>query len=196
MLIGYGTVSAGSTDWDFDCADDQDVKPASFDTCVETNRRGFHFDVSERRRATGPNAGQSDSRYAPMATGEEITNGYHRRQTYPRKNAAYRLTSLFSTRTAILSPGYRLDSEVSIDGARLPLHQRGRRKSPPSGMYLSLRLDRRRNERRHTICRHCQTSSSRKKRPSGAFACARSVNDLAYPTVSGRSLMSPAGGGD
>lgn len=35
MLIGYGTVSAGSTDWDFDCAEDQDVSSGTFDTCVE-----------------------------------------------------------------------------------------------------------------------------------------------------------------
>ena len=72
-----------------------------------------------------------------MATGEEITNGYHRRQTYPRKNAAYRLTfPIFDADGDLVTGATGPDSEVPIDGARLPIAPTRRRKSPPrSGMY-------------------------------------------------------------
>ena len=57
MLIGYGTVSAGQQIGILIAPMIRTLAPARSHV-RRTNRRGFHFDVSERRRATAQMRGQ------------------------------------------------------------------------------------------------------------------------------------------
>ena len=113
----------------------------------------------------------------------------------PVKNAAYRLTfPIFDADGDLVTGATGLDSEVSIDGGTFAdCTNEATEIATSSGMYyLDLTAAEMNGD---TIAVIVKTSSSgAKTTPIVLYTAARSVNDLAYPTVSGRSLDVSAGG--
>lgn len=113
----------------------------------------------------------------------------------PVKNAAYRLTfPIFDADGDLVTGATGLDSEVSIDGGTFTdCTNEATEIATSSGMYyLDLTAAEMNGD---TIAVIVKTSSSgAKTTPLVLYTAARSVNDLAYPTVSGRSLDVSAGG--
>lgn len=113
----------------------------------------------------------------------------------PVKNAAYRVTfPIFDADGDLVTGATGLDSEVSIDGGTFAdCTNEATEIATSSGMYyLDLTAAEMNGD---TIAVIVKTSSSgAKTTPIVLYTAARSVNDLAYPTTTGRSIDVSAGG--
>src|SRR3972149_617767 len=113
----------------------------------------------------------------------------------PEKNVAYRVTlPILDADGDLVTGATALDSEVSIDGGTFAdATSEATEIATSSGMYF---LDLTAGEMNgDTIAIIVKTSTAgAKTTPIVLYTAARSVNDLAFPTVSGRSLDVSAGG--
>lgn len=113
----------------------------------------------------------------------------------PVKNSAYRVTfPIFDADGDLVTGATGLDSEVSIDGGTFAdCTNEATEIATSSGMYY---LDLTSSEMNgDTIAIIIKTSSSgAKPTPIVLYTAARSINDLAYPTTTGRSIDVTAGG--
>lgn len=113
----------------------------------------------------------------------------------PVKNSAYRLTfPIFDADGDLVAGATGLDSEVSIDGGTFAdCTNEATEIATSSGMYyLDLTAAEMNGD---TIALIIKTSSSgAKTTPIVLYTAARSVNDLAFPTTTGRSIDVSAGG--
>lgn len=113
----------------------------------------------------------------------------------PIKNAAYRVTfPILDADGDLVTGATGLDSEVSIDGGTFAdATAEATEIATASGMYfLDLTAAEMNGDTIAIIVK--TTSSGAKTTPLVLYTAARSINDLAFPTVTGRSLDVSAGG--
>jgi len=112
----------------------------------------------------------------------------------PVKNAAYRITfPIFDADGDLVSGAASLDSEVSKDAGNFADCSSEATEIQSTGIYyLDLTSD---EMNADTVVVQTKTSTTGAKTAVNVlYTAARSINDLAYPTVSGRSLDVSAGG--
>src|SRR5262245_12544810 len=113
----------------------------------------------------------------------------------PIKNVAYRVTfPIFDADGDLVSGATGLDSEISINAETFAdAVNEATEIAVGSGMFF---LDITKSEMNEdTIAGIVKTSTvGAKATPIVLYTAARSINDLAYPTVSGRSINVSAGG--